>query len=182
MLGSQTEVIKLTYEDYRQLPDDGKRYEIIEGELYVTPSPTTQHQRVVFELAKWLDSFVRGRSLGEVLIAPLDVVLSEHTVVQPDIVFVSAERLDRVRENGIFGAPDLVVEVVSASTRERDAGLKKRLYLRSGVVEYWLVDPEEGTLTVVRAGAERTYRGGKIHLEDSLFEGMELDLAALFAR
>jgi len=181
MLGSQTEVAKLTYEDYRQLPDDGKRYEIVEGELYVTPSPSTRHQRVVGELFLQLAQFVREKRLGQVFVAPLDVVLSEYTVVQPDLIFVSEAHRERVREDGVYGAPDLVVEVVSESTRDRDAGLKKRLYLRSGVVEYWLVDPEEGALTIVRADSERTYRGGKIRLVDSLLRGLELDLATLFA-
>ena len=180
MLGSQTSVAKLTYQDYRQLPEDGRRYEIVDGELYMTPAPTTHHQEVVGELFLSLSRYVKERGLGRVFVAPLDVVLSEHTVVQPDIVFVSSTNVGIIKEEGIFGTPDLVVEVTSTSTGERDVGLKRRLYLRAGVREYWIVDPDEKSLTIVRPEGERRLAGGGAELRHSVLAGLRLDLDELF--
>ncbi len=139
--------LKLTYEDYVLLPDDGKRYEILDGDLYVTPSPTARHQRVSRNLFLTLARHVQAHELGEVLAAPLDVILADDSIAQPDILFISKERLPIVRD-WVHGAPDLVIEILSPGTRERDRTLKRHLYARYGVRELWLVDPEARTVEV----------------------------------
>lgn len=141
--------LKLTYQDYVLLPDDGKRYEILDGDLYVTPSPTARHQKVSFNLSLALGQHVRANRLGEVFAAPLDVILADDTIAQPDIMFVSNERFQIVRD-WVHGAPDLVIEILSPGTRERDRTLKRHLYARHGVRELWLVDPKANVIEVHR--------------------------------
>ena len=104
--------IRLTYDDYCLLPNDGKRYEIIDGELFVTPSPRTAHQKVVTNLCYYLADFVKEQELGEVYVAPLDVVLSRFDIVEPDVLYISKARATVLTENNVQGAPDLVVEVL----------------------------------------------------------------------
>ena len=139
--------LKLTYQDYVLLPDDGKRYEILDGDLYVTPSPSAQHQEVLLNLVLALTQHVRAHRLGKVFAAPLDVILADDSIAQPDILFIVNERLQIVREV-VHGAPDLVVEILSPGTRDRDRTLKRHLYARDGVRELWLVDPEARTVEV----------------------------------
>lgn len=131
----------LTYADYAALPDDGRRYELHEGELSVTPSPGTRHQRVKVNLFDILLHHVRANGLGEIFDAPLDVILSDTTVVQPDILFVEGRFASRVKEHGIEGAPTLAIEVLSPSTERTDRRRKLDLYARHGVPYYWIVDP-----------------------------------------
>jgi Uma2 family endonuclease len=145
----------LTFADYLLFPDDGKRHEIIEGDHYVTPSPRTKHQKISFNLAVALGSFVKQTGLGLVLTAPYDVILSDDNVVQPDLLFVSTARAVIVTEDNIRGAPDLVVEIISETTRKKDEVTKRKLYERFGVQEYWVVDPELETVKIFR----RTQRG-----------------------
>lgn len=140
---------KFTYEDYRLLPED-KRYELMEGELLVTPAPTTRHQKILVRLVARLETFVDTADLGEVLCAPTDVILSDETVVQPDILFVARDRRAIVNPNGaVTAAPDLVVEILSPSTSSRDRVLKRKLYAKFGVREYWIVDPANHTVEVL---------------------------------
>src|SRR5688572_30750960 len=106
----------LTYDDYAALPDDGRRYELYEGELVMTPSPRTRHQVVIGNLHVLMREHVLGRGLGEVFLSPIDVILSRITVLQPDLVYVASGRLAVVTERAIEGAPTLVVEVLSPST------------------------------------------------------------------
>lgn len=138
--------VVLTYDDYVHLPDDGRRYEILEGELSVTPSPVTKHQRVSRNLLIPLARFVREHHLGEVLAAPMDVILSNVSVVQPDLLFVTRERSHLITEKNIQGAPDLIVEILSPTTASMDRTAKMQLYARYGVPHYWLVDPEAEAL------------------------------------
>ncbi len=154
----------LTYADYRQLPDDRNRYELFEGLLQVTPSPSTHHQTVVTNLSITVGSHVRTRKLGKILLAPCDVVLSDTTILQPDLLFVARERLAIILPQYVRGAPDLVVEVLSPSTAQRDRQTKQRLYEAYGVANYWLIDPdrheaeayvlEEGSYQLVRVSKE----------------------------
>jgi len=132
----------LTYDDYVQFPDDGKRHEIIEGDHYMTPAPRRKHQRVSVNLATEMSSFAKRHKLGLVFTAPFDVVLSDENVVQPDLLFVSAARAAIVTEDNIQGVPDIIVEILSESTRRKDEVTKRKLYERFGVQEYWVVDPE----------------------------------------
>jgi Uma2 family endonuclease len=139
--------LKLTYRDYALLPDDGKRYEILDGDLYVTPSPSARHQKVSLNLVLALAQHVRAHGIGEVFAAPLDVILADDSIAQPDILFVVKDRLHIVRDV-VHGAPDLLIEILSPGTQERDRTLKRHLYARHGSRELWLVDPEDKTVEV----------------------------------
>jgi Uma2 family endonuclease len=138
-----------TYEDYCRIPDDGKRYEVIRGVLYVSPAPRTRHQRVIANLFNALFNFVTARQLGEVLTSPIDVLLPGlASPVQPDILFVSRERARIVEEKYLADAPDLVVEVLSPSNPRHDRKTKFEVYAEAGVREYWIVDPDERSIEV----------------------------------
>src|SRR5712692_4752316 len=124
--------VALTYKDYAALPDDGRRYQILDGELCVTPAPGTQHQTVSMNLSVALATHVRAGALGQLFAAPVDVILSDTTIVQRE----------RVSARGIEGAPTLVVEILSPATAQTDRHTKRELYARFGVPCYWIVDPE----------------------------------------
>ncbi len=136
---------KITFEEFRKFPVDGKRYELVRGEVHVTPSPATRHQAIVQNLSGNLWPFVIKNRLGEVWTAPLDVRLSEDTAFQPDLIFVSNARAGIILENWIEGAPDLVVEVSLPSTATYDRATKLPVYAESGVSEYWLIDSQDKT-------------------------------------
>jgi Uma2 family endonuclease len=144
------EPIKLTYEDYCALPDDGRRYEILDGDLYMSPSPEEPHQNVVLNLGAILRDHVRRHGLGKVYIAPFDVVLDENDVVEPDVIFVSKVRRPKLVMGRIRGAPDLLVEVISPSSVERDRRDKRNLYARCGVNWYWIIDPDKQSVLELR--------------------------------
>jgi Uma2 family endonuclease len=138
-----------TYDDLLAFPEDNVRREIIDGELIVTPSPSTRHQRAVLELGAALLAYVKERG-GEVFVAPMDVWFTGTDVVEPDVLFIRPERVDRVEHRRIRGAPDLVCEVSSPSTRRIDIVRKRRLYEREGVAEYWFVDLDADRVEVYR--------------------------------
>ena len=139
---------KLTYADYLAAPED-KRYELLDGELLETPSPGEAHQRFQAELGFFLGSHIRERRIGRLYLSLTEVVLSDVDVVQPDLLFVSNERMDIIVPSGVHGGPDLVVEILSPATAERDKGYKRALYAQHGVKEYWLVGTDAGTITVL---------------------------------
>ena len=177
---------QLTYEDYLLFPDDGKRHEIIDGDHYVTPAPKTKHQKVSFNLTVGIGSFVKQRGLGLLLAAPSDVFLSDENVVQPDLLFVSTARASIVTEDNIHGAPDIVVEIISETTRKKDEVTKRKLYERFGVQEYWVVDPELETIKIFRRArqgyahaVELSKEAGDI-LTTKLLAGFDLALTAIF--
>jgi len=140
--------IVLTYEDYAALPNDGKRYELHEGALSVTPAPSPQHQIVLANLFTHLNAHVRRHRLGRVLFSPLDVIFNNITVLQPDIVWLDPSRLQAISRRGIEGPPSLVIEALSPSTARIDRVDKRALYLRYGVTWLWLVDSDTRTLEV----------------------------------
>ncbi|HVR11839.1 MAG TPA: Uma2 family endonuclease [Thermoanaerobaculia bacterium] len=154
---------KMTYQDLLRLPEDRLRHELIEGEHIVSAAPTRRHQRVAFRLAFAIETFVRPRALGEVFMAPLDVLLSQFDVVEPDVLYVSLANASRLQERYVEGAPDLAIEVLSPSSARIDRVKKLRLYEKHGVREYWLADPAADTLEVYRLTA-----GGRLALEASL--------------
>ncbi len=178
--------LKLTFEDYLLFPDDGKRHELIDGEHYMTPAPNTRHQAISMNLASEIRWYLRDHPVGRVLAAPVDVVLSEVDVVQPDLVFVSEERSRIVTEANLQGAPDLVVEILSPSTRRTDEVVKRKLYERFGVGEYWVVDPELESIKVYRSGRSGFRRAAKLSAEDDhtlttpRLPGLALPLASVF--
>ena len=134
--------VKLTYDDFLLFPDDGKRHELIDGEHYVTPSPIAKHQNISGNLYFLIRTWLESHPVGRVLYAPFDVVFSNFDIVVPDLIYLSNKRWATViNPKNAVGAPDLVIEIGSPSTRKRDETIKRRLYERSGVVEYWVVDP-----------------------------------------
>jgi Uma2 family endonuclease len=176
--------VLLTYQDYAALPDDGKRYEILDGELSVTPAPGRTHQHVVLRLGAALDTHVTAHDLGEVYIAPFDVILAETTIVQPDIIFVANDRLAIFSERGAESAPTLAIEVLSPSTTRIDRSRKLQLYTRHGVPHYWIVDPERRVIEVYRLSAG-VYEIPEMFADDNLadmppFDGLRLDPASLW--
>jgi Uma2 family endonuclease len=175
---------KLSYEEFRQLPDDGKRYELISGEVHLTPAPNTKHQFVVHNLDISLSPYVQKNKLGEVWEAPLDVRLAEGTALQPDLVFVANRRAEIVREEFIAGAPDLVVEVLSASTAVHDGATKLPIYAAASVPEVWLIDSQAKTVEVLKLQGKKyfvdaTLAGDQV-LTSNLFPGWQLPLRDLF--
>ncbi len=174
----------LTYADYAALPDDGRRYELFEGEIEMTPAPTTRHQRVLGRLHVFLHQYLQDRQAGEVFVAPVDLILSDVTVVQPDLLVVLNERRHLIAERGIEGPPDLVVEVLSPATASRDRGIKMQLYARYGIPHYWLVDPDTQTLEAYHL-EESVYRlagtlRGHGHLTPSIFPGLSVSGSSLW--
>ena len=145
---------RLTYDDFVRFPDDGLRHEIIDGVHYVAPSPTRRHQRVSRRLSFALESYLREHpSAGEMFYAPFDVVMSNWDVVEPDLLVIAGDQQDILTEKNVQGAPALVIEILSPGTRRRDEQIKRRLFERTGVREYWLVDPLRNRITVYRRAA-----------------------------
>jgi len=141
---------KLTYNDYLRFPDDGLRHEIIEGEHYVTPSPVTRHQRILLTLSYLLQRYLESHPIGEIFFAPFDVLLSQYNVFVPDLIYLSQERSHLLTAKNLQGAPDLAVEILSPGTRSRDLRLKRDVYQRTGVREYWIIDPVQNLVDVYR--------------------------------
>jgi Uma2 family endonuclease len=179
--------VKLTYDDFVHFPDDGKRHELIDGEHYVTPAPSWNHQDLVGNIFGPIWNYLRQKPIGRVVMAPFDVVFSNFDVVEPDLLFVSGAKLPDVRTaKNLRGVPDLVVEVGSPSTRRRDERIKLRLYERSGVAEYWVVDPDLDAIRVYRLSDGRYGRAQELTLERGdvlttpLLPGFEVALSAIF--
>ncbi len=178
-----TEKKRYTYEDYLKTPDD-KRYELINGELLMTPSPIPKHQLISGRLEFKLRGFVKENKFGEVFYAPCDVYLDDENVVQPDILFISKHRLNIIGEKNIQGAPDLAIEILSDYSVYRDTIQKKRLYARFGVKEYWIVIPEEEEIEVYILKGEayqlyKTYTKVDI-LEAPSLKGLKIGLKEIF--
>ena len=172
---------RYVYEDLLAMPDDGNRYELVEGELLVSPSPKPRHQRIagnVYTLLRRL----QDAGLGDAYQAPLDVVLDWHTVLEPDVLFIREERLNIVTERNVSGAPDLVVEVLSESTRDADLGRKLRAYSKHGVGEYWVVDPDANTVQIFRREGDAFVEAGAVGLGDEVdFLGARLKVSDILA-
>ena len=179
------EGLKFTYEDYLKLPDDGKVYQIIDGEVFMAPAPTPNHQRIALQMAIRLSAFVNEKGLGEVFIAPCDVVLSEENVVQPDILFISSQRAHIIGERYISGPPDLVAEVLSPGTEKIDRVLKRGLYERHGVKELWFVSPERREIQVLRLVRGKFVEHGRFGVGETLtsplLSGLKFDIDEVFA-
>lgn len=174
----------LTYRDYAGLPPDGRRYEVHDGELSVAPAPSPRHQRVVRALFEALHHHVQRHRLGEVLFAPLDVILSATTVVQPDLVYLDGGRRGALSDRGVEGPPTLVVEVLSPSSAAIDRGVKQELYARHRVPFFWRVDPEAEVVEVFVLGpggySLELRAGGSEPLSPPPFSGLALVPATLW--
>jgi len=179
--------IKFNYQDYLQLPED-KRYEIIDGELFMVPSPNEAHQRILLTLTTILLNYVKKNKLGYIYCAPFDVLFSEEDIVQPDIIFVSNENRKIITKDNIKGTPDLLIEILSPGTSKRDLGIKKKLYAKNGVREYWIVDPAQETIEVLnlKEGESRgkSYNTGVIgqtsRLSSLVIQGFDIDIKEIF--
>jgi Uma2 family endonuclease len=179
--------VKLTYEDYVRFPADGNRHELIDGEHYVTPSPNLDHQAIQTNLLGMIWSFLQVNPIGRVFGAPLDVIFSKFDVVEPDVLYVSNGRAEQVLTGEwVHGAPDLVVEIGSKSTRRRDETIKRRLYEQFAVLEYWIVDPTHHAVKVFRRVGDRYELVAELTLENAdvlttpLLPGLDLALVKIF--
>ncbi|MDP2497359.1 MAG: Uma2 family endonuclease [Candidatus Palauibacterales bacterium] len=180
----------ITWRDAQKMPEDGRRYEAAEGELYVTAAPSFRHQRICHRLQVRLDDLLERPGHGVIAAGPVGVEFpATEEGVQPDLIFVSEERRGIIADDWIRGAPDLVVEILSPSTGDRDRGVKLKLYRRQGVGEYWVVDPEEDAVEVWRFGAsgregetthERYTERLPVRIGDEVVG--EIDLAEIFVR
>lgn len=171
-----------TYEEYYRLNDD-VRYEIIDGNLLLAPAPDVWHQKWLNEINIFLSRFVKQRNIGQIFIAPVDVVLDAENTVQPDIVFVSAANAGIIERRGIFGTPDLLIELISPTSVRRDRYKKKELYARFGVKEYWIGDPANKSLEVLtlKSGAYELHCAAeeKGRITSLVLPELELDLAEI---
>lgn len=173
-----------TYQDYLNLPNDRNRYEIINGELIMTPAPKIIHQDISRNIEIELALFVRKHKLGKVYYAPCDIVLSNENVVQPDILFISKENMDIITEDNIQGAPDIVIEILSPSTGYYDLVAKKDIYETFGVKEYWIVDPKKQWVEIYIMKEKkynlhrRADKTGKI--QSHLLKEFEIDIETVF--
>ena len=179
--------VKLTYDDFVLFPDDGLRHELIDGEHYVTPSPNAKHQQIVVKLTLRVGNWVEQHDAGKLFVAPFDVVFSQIDVVEPDLLYMSKMRADEIlKAANVQGVPELVIEIGSPSTRRRDETVKRLLYERAGVSEYWVVDPELDVIRVYRREGERFARPAELSAEagdvltTTLLLGLELQLIDIF--
>ena len=179
--------VKLTYDDFLLFPDDGKRHELIDGEHYVTPSPNTRHQRISGRLHLVIGNWLEAHPVGQLFYAPFDVVFSNFDVVEPDLLYMSNARATEILTvKHVAGVPELVIEIGSPGTRKRDETLKRRLYERTGVTEYWVVDPDLDAIRVYRRSTEGFDRPVELSTEAGdvlatpLLAGLEIPLARVF--
>ena len=178
---------RLTYQDFLNFPDDGQRHELIAGEHYVTPSPNIPHKRLVVRLTIAIGNYLDRHHIGQVFCAPLDCVFSNVDVVEPDVLVVLEDQEQILTEKHVRGAPALVIEILSPGTSRRDFGIKRDLYERGGVREYWIVDPVRDSLRVLSRSddgkltleSELSSAGGST-LTTPLLPGFALSLEALF--
>ena len=170
--------LKLTWDDYLGFPEDGARHEIIDGEHYVTASPVLNHQRVSRHIQFQLYEQIERQGKGEVFNAPTAVQLSDFDIVEPDLLVVLADHGQRLRETRVDGPPDLVVEILSPSTRRLDRELKMALYQRTGVSEYWIVDPRRAAWrsTAVRETGWRRPVCSASRSHSTVLSGVVVDL------
>ena len=167
MPSSPSRDTRLTVDDFMLFPDDGKRHEIIDGVHYVTPSPVTRHQAISGRLFLSLGNFLAAQpQLGRVFYAPFDVIFTRWDVVEPDLLVIAGDQLDILTTKNVQGAPAIVVEILSPGTRKVDESIKRRLFERGGVREYWLIDPELDIVKVYRREADGSFpRVGELSRE-----------------
>ena len=182
---------RLTYEDFLNFPsDDGLRHEIIDGKHYVTLSPNTRHQVLVGRLYLEIGLYLRQHaSVGQIFLSPLDVVFTTFDIVEPDLLFVAADQADILTEQNVQGAPALVIEILSRGTRKKDEQIKRQLFERTAVREYWIVDPERDQVVVFARQEDGSFprvamlsRDHSNILTTRLMPGLSIQLTEFFAR
>ena len=177
--------IVLTYDDYRELPNDRNRYEILDGELSVTPAPATKHQIALGNLYRIISIHVFANQIGRLLLAPTDLLLAVTTVVQPDLIFIGNDRSQVVTERGVEGAPTLVIEILSPTTHRTDRETKAQLYAKYSVPHYWLIDPDQQVLEAYELSGDQYNLVTKAQDADlftpSVFPGLSIQISDLWA-
>lgn len=173
-----------TVADYMQMPDDGPRYELIEGELLMAPAPNRYHQTISFNLTLILGNYVRKNRLGNIYVAPFDIIFDEHNVLQPDIIYFSRSRASALTKAGASGAPDMAIEIVSPGAEKRDRVLKRKIFARSGVEELWLILPERRRIEIYRLAEDREHPVETIsqtgQFTSPMFPGLTITAADVF--
>ncbi len=176
----------VTAEDYQNMPETGPRYQLIEGDLYMSPAPNRFHQDISLNLERILDRWLEKHPIGKLYHAPFDVYLDEFNVFQPDILFVSKERLSILSDRGAEGAPDFVIEILSPRNAKIDRFNKRKMYGRHGVTEQWIIEPETKRILVYRF-ADHSDKPSVIHehgavIETALLPGLQIDTRQVFAQ
>ncbi|HEV8231391.1 MAG TPA: Uma2 family endonuclease [Thermoanaerobaculia bacterium] len=178
---------KVSYDEFQTLPRDGsKRFELIEGEVFMTPSPNTKHQIAASNLHFAIRKFIEEKDLGRVFFAPYDVVFSKWTALEPDLLFIRRKRLSIITDANVQGVPDLVIEILSPGNKAYDRETKHRVYEQAGVPEIWYVDPEERSVEILNLARDRGYeRTAKLSGNDAIVSnvlpGFSLTLDEVFA-
>ena len=179
--------VKLTYDDFVLFPDDGLRHELIDGEHYVTPAPNAKHQQIVLKVGARILTWVERSNAGKVFIAPFDVVFTQFDVVEPDVLYMSRARAAEIlKDANVQGVPELVIEIGSSGTRRRDETVKRDLYERVGVSEYWVVDPKRDVVRIYLREGPRLVKPWELSasagdvLTTELLPGLELALEDIF--
>jgi Uma2 family endonuclease len=180
-----TKARPITRHEYALIPVGAPNYQLIEGDLVMSPSPSSFHQDILANLLVIFRSYLREHPVGKIYVAPLDTYLSDINVYQPDLLFVRKESFAIIEEHGIEGAPDLAVEILSKSSSKYDLGPKRSVYARTGVEELWIIDPVKRTLALYRLGEQpdtpqATYRA-KQKFTSTLLPGLTIDLTDVFA-
>jgi len=174
-----------TYHDYLNLPEDGKRYEVINGELVMVEAPNTIHQNIIIKIIYEIEDFLRQQKIGKIFCSPTDIKFNDTNVVQPDILFISKERLNIITENNINGAPNLIMEILSPGTAYYDLIGKKELYEQFGVKEYWIVDPRKQRVDVYQNVKQQFELDQRIELEgivtSVVIKGFEINYENIFS-
>ncbi len=180
-----TEVKKYTYEDYSKLPE-GAPYQLINGELVMSPSPTYYHQKISSNIFNLLSRFIEKEELGILLYAPFDVTFNQHETFQPDIIFISFGRKEIIKENMIEGAPDLLIEILSENNAYYDLKHKKNIYEKYGVKEYWIVDPMDKSVEVYEGKGKKftliDQKKDKGKVKSKIFTGLKIDAEDIFKK
>ena len=176
----------LTVHDYLEMPEGGPRYQLIDGDLHMAPSPNLFHQEISRNIEIIIGPYLEKNPIGKSFYAPLDVFLTETNVFQPDLLFVSTKNLHILEEDGVHGAPDLVIEILSPSTTKLDLGSKKRVFARCGVLEFWAIDPQARKVVVYDLRQSETepvctWMEGDT-FECKLLPGLKFEVAKFFAR
>ena len=171
-----------TYEDLKSWEPDNYRHEIIEGEHFMSPSPSVYHQEIIRKLTIYLSQHVQKKGLGRIFVSPIDVVFHETDVCVPDLIFINKENDAIIKAENIQGAPDLVIEILSPSTKKRDRELKYKRYAYYGVKEYWIIDPEKQLVEVYDLAANQLVKvvPKNQSLSTPTFTDLNLDLKTIF--
>ncbi len=184
MVQSAASTVRFTYEDYCNLPDDGNQYEIIEGEIYMAPAPIPNHQRISRRILSSLDRFIEKHDMGEMFFSPIDIVFSNINVVQPDLIYISREKTHIIGSKFIEASPDLVIEILSPGTENKDRNHKQKLYGKFNVPEYWIVSPQGRTIEQYSLQEGKMTLRNVFTIQDvlttKLLPGFELPVARVF--